>query len=55
MAEKGWGEKEIFIKERGEGGVSKYYISYKIDPWNKCRCNGALPKHFLCNCLNEYW
>ena len=32
MAEKGWGEKEIFIKGRGEGGVSKDYISYKIDP-----------------------
>ena len=25
MAEKGWGEKEIFIKEWGEGGVSKDY------------------------------
>ena len=55
MAEKGWGEEEIFIKERGEGGVSKDYISYKIDPWKKCCCNGALAKHFLCNCLNEYW
>ena len=25
MAEKDWGEKEIFIRERGEGGVSKDY------------------------------
>ena len=25
MAEKDWGEKEIFTRERGEGGVSKDY------------------------------